>query len=174
MSSEWLTVGLRQLWTFEMGSVMDSSITSDRKITITRTFDAPRELVWQAWTQREHLLNWICPKDFTVLFVEVDLRPGGAWRSGMRSPDGREYIHHGVYRQIDKPHRLVFTHTWEKNDIEPPADTLITVTLTELDGKTEMVFEHVGFATAESGESHRGGWTGAFDNLANLLSNAAD
>ncbi len=145
----------------------------ERRIVISRWLDAPRELVWRAWTERDRLMQWYCPSGFTVLFVENDLRVGGAWRSAMRGPDGSEYIHHGEYRRIDRPSRLVFTHSWEKNDLEPPADTVATVTLTEKDGRTRMVFEQVGFATFQSGESHRGGWSGAFENLADCLAAAA-
>lgn len=143
-------------------------------LRITREFDAPRELIWQAWTQREHLMHWLCPKDFQVLFAEVDLRVGGAWRSGMRGPDGHEYIAGGTYQQIDKPHRLVFTHQWEQNIQEPISDTTVTVTLEESARGTTMTFEQVGFVTAETRDSHHTGWSEAFDNLAGHLESAAD
>ena len=135
-----------------------------------RTFDAPRILVWKAWTEADHLLRWMCPADFRVLFAENDLRVGGVWRSGMRSPEGEEYIHRGEYLEIEKPSRLVFSHTWERNDLEPRALTKITVALTEREGKTDMIFVHAGLATEESACSHKHGWTGAFDNLARLAS----
>lgn len=147
----------------------DLTTSTDITLTIKREFDAPRELVWRAWTQAEALMRWYCPKDFAVLFAQNDLRVGGKWRSGMRAPDGGEYIHHGVYHVIDEPYRLIFTHGWEKNDLEPAADTLVTVTLTEKAGRTTMQFEQVGFANTDSRDSHHGGWTGAFDNLDSLL-----
>lgn len=134
-------------------------------LRITRTFDAPPRLVWRAWTEPEHLLRWLCPKDFAVLFADVDLRVGGAWRSGMRAPDGHEYIAAGTYIQIEPTERLVFTHQWERNHQEPPAETTITVTLTSLGEKTHMQFEQAGLATPESRDSHGGGWGEAFDNL---------
>ncbi|MEX0886715.1 MAG: SRPBCC family protein [Phycisphaeraceae bacterium] len=138
------------------------------KLTLTRTFAAPRELLWAAWTEREHMLHWFCPRDFTVLFADADLRPGGAWRAGMRAPDGSEYIEHGTYREIDAPSRLVFTHAWEKNESEPAGvETLITITFAEPgQGQTLMTFEQVGFATAGSRDGHEQGWGEAFDNLA--------
>jgi len=151
-----------------------AATTTAHRIVIKREFDAPRTLVWKAWTEPARLMKWLCPAGFTVLFAEADVRVGGKWRSGMRSPEGGQYIHTGVYQRIEEPGLLVFTHKWEKNDLEPAADTLITVTLTERGGKTVMVFEHVGFATVESGESHRRGWTGAFDNLAETLTDGAD
>lgn len=142
-------------------------------LRITRTFDAPRDLVWKAWTEREHLMRWYCPTDFTALFAECDVRPGGTWRSGMRGPDGKEYIHHGVYRELDPPERLVFTHAWERDDEEQPCQTtfesVVTVTLTERDGKTEMVFDQVGFVSTESRDSHETGWTETFEKLGRHL-----
>jgi uncharacterized protein YndB with AHSA1/START domain len=138
-------------------------------LVIHRTFEAPRILVWKAWTESDHLLRWLCPAGFNVLFVENDLRVGGVWRSGMRSPDGEDFIHRGEYLEIEKPSRLVFTHRWERNHIEPPANTKITVILSESGAVTQMTFIHAGLATEESACSHRNGWTGAFDNLARLV-----
>lgn len=138
---------------------------AEHRLVLTRTFQAPMDLVWAAWTQREHLLHWLCPKDFNVLFAELDLRPGGAWRSGMQSPDGTEYIAGGVYHEVQPHERLVFTHTWEQNDLEPSVQTRVTVTLTEKDGHTEMTFQQEGLATIESRDSHKAGWSEAFDNL---------
>lgn len=142
-------------------------------LVIEREFDAPMALVWQAWTRREHLMRWFCPKDFTVLFAEMDLCPGGRWRSAMQSPEGKQYIHHGTYREIDPPRRLVFTHAWERDDPEQPCqstvETLVTVTFAERQGRTTMRFEQVGFESVESCDSHRGGWSEAFDNLGEQL-----
>jgi uncharacterized protein YndB with AHSA1/START domain len=135
-----------------------------------RTFDAPRLLVWKAWTEAEHLVRWICPAGFRVLFAQTDLRIGGPWRSGMRSPEGEDYIHCGEYLEIEKPGRLVFTHRWERNDLEPRVTTRIVVELIERDGKTEMIFIQSGLGTAESACSHKHGWTGAFENLAQHVS----
>ncbi|MDJ0449587.1 SRPBCC domain-containing protein [Methylocystis sp. JR02] len=135
-------------------------------IVMRRTFDAPRVLVWKAWTEADHLLRWMCPANFNVLFAENELRIGGKWRSGMRSPEGEDFIHCGEYIEIEKPSRLVFTHRWERNSLEPQANTMITVVLTERDGKTDMIFIHAGLATVESACSHQNGWTGAFDYLA--------
>jgi uncharacterized protein YndB with AHSA1/START domain len=139
-------------------------------LVMHRTFDAPRILVWKAWTEANHLMRWMCPAEFMVLFAENDLRIGGKWRSGMRSPEGEDFIHCGEYLEIEKPSRLVFTHTWESNRLEPRANTKITVVLNEIGGKTQMIFIHAGLATEESACSHRHGWTGAFENLAQLAS----
>jgi len=136
------------------------------RLRIIRTFDAPCELLWQAWTQPQHLMHWLCPKDFTVQFADADVQPGGAWRSGMQAPDGEQYIAGGTYHEIDAPNRLVFTHAWEKNQFESGVETLVTITLHAQGEQTEMIFEQTGFATVESRDGHDGGWSESFENLA--------
>ncbi|MFZ3182327.1 MAG: SRPBCC family protein [Methylocystis silviterrae] len=165
-----MDAGIRAGWEGILEGLARATGEADASHTLImhRTFDAPRILVWKAWTESSHLLRWICPADFKVLFAENDLRLGGKWRSGMRSPDGEDYIHCGEYLEIEKPSRLVFTHTWERNDLEPRALTKITVVLNERDGKTDMIFVQAGLATEESACSHKHGWTGAFENLARL------
>ncbi|OAI22645.1 ATPase [Methylosinus sp. R-45379] len=138
------------------------------RLILLRTFEAPRALVFKCWTEPQHMMRWLCPATFNVLFVENDLRIGGKWRAGMRSPEGEEFIHHGEYLEIEAPARLVLTHEWERNHLEPKALTTIEVELTEQGGKTEMIFVQSGLATAESAASHQHGWTGAFDYLAEL------
>ena len=140
-----------------------------QELVITRAFEAPRALVWQAWTEREHLLRWSCPKDFTMLFSEGDLRAGGAWRAGMRSPAGDEYVMFGQYREIVPPERLVFTHGWEADEIHDGHETLVTVQLEEENGRTLMTFTQSNLATVSSRDGHAEGWGGAFDNLGKYL-----
>jgi uncharacterized protein YndB with AHSA1/START domain len=146
---------------------------SQRRLVMTRTFNAPRELVWQAWTQREHLLQWYAGENCVPVFADLDLRPGGQWRSGMCWKGDKTLVHYGEYREIDPPRRLVFTHAWEEGHPDEPCQTryqsVITVTLEEQDGGTHMTFEQVGFISDESRDSHRGGWGAAFDQLAGQL-----
>lgn len=138
------------------------------RLILLRTFEAPRALVFKCWTEPQHLMRWLCPATFRVLFAENDLRVGGQWRAGMRSPDGEDFIHRGEYLEIEEPARLALTHEWERNHLEPKALTRLEVELTEQDGKTDMIFVQSGLATAESAASHQRGWTGAFDYLAGL------
>lgn len=137
----------------------------ETELVITRVFQSPRVLVWQAWTQAEHLMRWSCPKDFTMLFCEGDLRVGGAWRAGMRAPDGHEYVMGGVYREIAPPERLVFTHGWEEDELHDGHETLVTVVLEDENDGTKMTFTQSHLATASSRDGHAEGWSGAFDNL---------
>lgn len=142
-------------------------------LTITRTFDAPRTRVFDAWTNPDSITGWWGPKDFTLWFDEKDLEPGGPWRMGM-TRRGEKAVSAGVYREISPPARLVMTHGWEGDDgqLRPP-QTLLTVTLAERDDKTEMVFTQTGFDDAAARDGHRGGWTEAFDALEKALADAA-
>lgn len=106
---------------------------SDREIVITRVFDAPRRLVWTAWTDCEHLPNWMLgPEGWTMPICEIDLRPGGTHRSVWRREDGTEMEIRGVYQEVDAPRRLVYTESWG-GDWPETTDTLV---LTEADGRT--------------------------------------
>ncbi|BBU60364.1 hypothetical protein MSC49_02990 [Methylosinus sp. C49] len=172
LTPEWATKSLafRSGWTGILEGLARETGEADapHRLILLRTFEAPRALVFKCWTEPQHMMRWLCPAIFNVLFVENDLRIGGKWRAGMRSPEGEEFIHHGEYLEIDAPSRLVLTHQWERNHLEPKALTTIEVELTEQGGKTEMIFVQSGLATAESAASHQHGWTGAFDYLAEL------
>ena len=83
---------------------------SDRDMVISRVFDAPRELVWEAWTDPAKMVCWWGPKGFTTTIHQMDLRPGGIWSHTMHSPDGTDYPNRSVFVQIVKPERIVFSH----------------------------------------------------------------
>ncbi|MDX6375807.1 MAG: hypothetical protein QOE98_110 [Gaiellaceae bacterium] len=109
---------------------------SDREIVATRVFDAPRELVFDAYTSPEHLPHWMTgPTGWTMPVCEVDLRPGGVWRFVWRKDDGSEMEMTGVYDEVVRPERVVNTESWGGDW----ADTLNTLVLTETDGQTTMV-----------------------------------
>ena len=140
---------------------------ADRVLVLTRVFDAPRELVFKAWSSAEHMANWFGPHEFTLPFCETDFRPGGKYRLCMRGPDGKDYWLEGVYREIVEPQRIVFT--WERNgaDDPHPGHTLLTVTLDEVDGgKTRLTLHQAAFDATESRDGHRHGWTEALERLA--------
>ena len=106
---------------------------SDREIVITRDFNAPRRLVFDAWTKPEHVPHWMLgPEGWTMPVCEIDLRPGGAWRFVWRNSDGTEMEMHGVYREVTPPERVVNTESWGGDWPE----TLNTLLLSEEDGKT--------------------------------------
>ena len=109
---------------------------SDREIRLTRLFDAPRHLVFEAMTKPEHVRRWWgCLDDrYSVTVCEIDLRPGGAWRFVGRGPKG-EFAFHGVYREIAAPERVVFTEIFEPF---PDIESVVTSVLTEEGGKTRL------------------------------------
>jgi uncharacterized protein YndB with AHSA1/START domain len=109
---------------------------SDREIVMTRLFDAPRHLVFEAMTKPEHVRRWwgILDDQHSVIVCEIDLRPGGAWRFVGKGPHG-EAAFHGVHREIAPPDRLVFTEIFEPF---PDVESLVTTVFTEENGKTRI------------------------------------
>ena len=83
---------------------------ADREIVITRVFDAPREMVWEAWTDPTQVVQWWGPRGFTDTIHEMDVRPGGVWRHTMHGPDGTDYPNESVFIEVVKPERIVFSH----------------------------------------------------------------
>jgi uncharacterized protein YndB with AHSA1/START domain len=96
---------------------------ADRTLILTRVFDAPRELVWEAWTKKEHLDIWSCPRGFTMPESHGDLRVGGAWGFTMIAPNGEKFPCNGVYREIVPNELLVMTHGWVEDDGTRPWET---------------------------------------------------
>ena len=112
---------------------------SDREIVMTRVFNAPRRLVWAAWTKPEFVARWFGADGWTVPVCEIDLRPGGSYRYVMRGPGGEEVTMRGIYRDVTPPERLVSTETFEgfsEVGYRPEDQTVSTAVLTERDGKT--------------------------------------
>jgi len=110
------------------------TLPSDREILITRTFDAPREIIFDAITKCEYVAKWYGPRGTEMLSCTIDLRPGGAWRFVQRLR-GNEYAFSGVYREIVRPERVV--QTWNFEGIPPGHESIETLTLEEQNGKTK-------------------------------------
>ena len=145
-----------------------SQSIGQHELVITRTFDAPRALVFRAWTKPEHMVRWRGPKDFTAPSCTMDFRSGGAYRACIRSPDGQEYWMRGIYREIVEPERLIFTFSWEE-DGERGRENLITVTFGEQGDKTRMTFRQAFFESVEQRDSHQQGWSECLERLAQYL-----
>jgi uncharacterized protein YndB with AHSA1/START domain len=140
---------------------------------MTRTFDAPRELVFAAFTTREHLERWQgAPMGMTVTVEQSDIRPGGKYRICMHGADGAEHWLEGVYREVVKPERLVYTHTWLDAQKQPGKETLVTITFADRGGKTELTLRQTGLVSPASREGHEKGWGSTFDRLAGYLPTA--
>jgi uncharacterized protein YndB with AHSA1/START domain len=111
------------------------------EVKFTRVFDAPRQLVFKAWTDPKHVAQWWGPTGFTNPRCELDVRPGGAIRIDMRAPDGTVYPMSGVYQEIVEPERLVFTSIALDDAGNPLFENLNTVTFTEHAGKTTITLQ---------------------------------
>lgn len=143
---------------------------SESELTITRVFEAPRAMVFRAWTDPEQMARWAAPHGFSRGEARSDVRVGGTYRACIRSPEGQDHWVHGEYREIVEPARLVMTHGWLDENGQPGHMTLITVTFEELGPrKTQMNFLQTGFDSTESRDGHNGGWTSSFEQLAALL-----
>lgn len=111
---------------------------NESTVAITRVFNAPRERVFAAWTQAEHLAHWFGPKSYTVHSAETDPRPGGLFRLCMRSPQGKDYWVRGAFRELMPPEHLVITCTADDEKGAPSFDEVIDVRLTAQGGRTEL------------------------------------
>jgi uncharacterized protein YndB with AHSA1/START domain len=115
-------------------TALDITAPADDPVILTsRFFKAPPELIFDAWTNPEHLPNWWGPRALEMVVCEVDLRVGGAWRFVHRAPDGQEFAFSGEYLEVDPPHRLVATWVWEGMPDDIAVETL---TLEAVDGGT--------------------------------------
>jgi uncharacterized protein YndB with AHSA1/START domain len=142
-----------------------ATTTTKPELVITRIFDAPRSLLFELWTDPQHLQHWGSPKGLTVPYHEADVRPGGAYRLCMRAPDGTEYRLSGTYREIDPSNRLVFTHVWDEDDGTKGPETVVTITFEDAGDKTKLTLHQTGFASEASRDAHREGWTSQLDAL---------
>ncbi|KQZ76490.1 hypothetical protein ASE06_07235 [Sphingopyxis sp. Root214] len=139
---------------------------------IRRSFDAPPALLWRAWSQPDSLVAWMGSAVWPAFSVSSDFRVGGAWRTGLKSPEtGEELWQGGRYVEIVEPERLAFTFKWEGCDEDgPAAETLVTIEFSETDaGRTTMDFTHAGLKPDNNPDGHRHGWTSAVDRLAAWL-----
>ncbi len=144
--------------------------SGERELVITRIFDAPRSLVFKAWTEPEHLVHWWGPRGFTSTIIANDVRPGGTYRVHMRGPEGDDHWSQGVYREVVEPERLVLAGAWTDADGKPTSpETLLTVTFEEHQGKTKLTLHQAIFESVAARDSHRGGWNSSLDRLAAYL-----
>ncbi|MBP6312962.1 MAG: SRPBCC domain-containing protein [Flavobacteriales bacterium] len=144
-----------------------------RTLTIQRTFNAPIELVFAAWTKPEHLVRWFGPNDFTLPTCEQDFRVGGKYNFCMHAPDGIDHWVRGEYRKISEFDRLVFTWTRDDGQPVPWVDNVVDLSFEEVNGRTKMTMQHALFSTEQDRNDHQGGWSECFDRLANFLHSAS-
>lgn len=155
-----------------MTEATDIQNPEDLELTITRTLDAPRALVFKMWTAPEHLTHWFCPPEFTVDSITVDFQPGGTWHLHMIAPDGKSYKMGGTYQGIVADEKIVMTQKWLGGTDDPDVETMITVDFADQGAKTDLTFHHAVFESKSSRDSHKGGWTKFIDHLETALANA--
>ena len=160
---------------------------SNEPFVISRVFDAPRDRVWQSWTEAERPKQWWGPKGFVVSHCKIDLRPGGVMHYCLRAPDGSDMWGRFAYREIVKPERLVWVNSFSDpqggvtrhpGHASWPLEMLTTVTFEAQGGKTEVTVQWLPLddstdlerKTFEDGrDSMKMGWTGTFEQFANYL-----
>jgi uncharacterized protein YndB with AHSA1/START domain len=150
---------------------------AERELTITRVFDAPRELVFKAWTDAKHLAQWWGPKGFTNPVCDMDARVGGLLRMHMRAPDGTVYPMKGQIRELVAPERLVFTNIAVDAAGRHLLEGLTTVTFIDEGGKTKMTLHTKAVAVVEDAAAYlqgmEAGWTQSIDKLQAFLAHRA-
>ncbi|HMN27836.1 MAG TPA: SRPBCC domain-containing protein [Caldilineaceae bacterium] len=156
---------------------------SGQEVVISRVFDAPRELVFRAWTDPERIMQWWGPAHFTSPACKVDFRVGGAYLFCMRSPDGQDFWSTGTYKEITPPERIVYTDSFadaQGNVVSAahygmpgdwPAELLVTITFEDQAGKTKLTLRQTGIPAGEVLEMTAAGWNESLDKLAESLKN---
>ena len=143
-----------------------SAELADDELLIVREFDAPASLLFELWSDPEHMRRWMGPKEFDCPAAEIDFRVGGAYRVMIRSTEHGEDWFSGEYREIVPNQRLVFTFAWRNTGPSADVETLVTITFAERGGKTTQTFHQTPFLSVASRDSHVGGWSEAFDKQA--------
>jgi uncharacterized protein YndB with AHSA1/START domain len=147
--------------------MLENSATEHGKrlaLEMTRTFDAPRSLVWEAWTKAEHVAQWFTPRPLTTVKCEVDLRPGGVFRITMRMPDGLEHPMDAKFVEVVPPEKIVFV-----GKIEGDNEVHTTVTFTESGGKTTLAVHQTYAYESNATRGAPMGWKATLDQLGEVV-----
>jgi uncharacterized protein YndB with AHSA1/START domain len=148
---------------------LEVTTPSDREVRLTRVFDAPRQMVWDAFTKPELMKRWFGPRGWSLVECTIDLRVGGGWRFILQGPEGQKMGMRGAYREIKEPERSVHVETFD----DYPGESIVTAVFTETGGKTTMeatvayASKEVRDAVIQSGMEH--GAAESYDKLAELL-----
>lgn len=162
--------------------IIENEVTKPDNATlvIRRVLDAPAALAFEAWTAGPHIQQWMRPEPgMEVPSAMMDLRVGGKFRIQMRKAPGEYFTAAGEFREVNAPHRLVYTWDWEVDGSGPDfgelegQESLITVEFIERGKKTEFIMTHTRFATVESRDNHARGWGRAVDSLADYIFSGA-
>lgn len=154
---------------------------SANELEIVRVFNAPRELVWKAWTEPERLMQWWGPKTYTAPVWKMDFREGGTYLYCMKSAEGQEFWGTGTYKEIIPNEKIVWTDSFADADGNKvnaqslgfpdtwPDELLVTILFEDVDGKTRMTLRHAGIPEGEMSDMTSAGWNESFDKLVEIL-----
>jgi uncharacterized protein YndB with AHSA1/START domain len=154
-------------------TALDVTTPTDREIVITRTFDAPRALVFEAWTKPEHVRHWWGWRTSTMITCEADVRPGGSWRYVTREENGMEVPFTGVYQEVTPPERVVHTEIYDIEPFNQGDPAVSTVTFREENGRTTVtvsaLYPSKEIRDAVLGSGMEAGAAESYDRLSELL-----
>jgi uncharacterized protein YndB with AHSA1/START domain len=147
------------------------------ELVVSRVIDAPRELVFRAWTDPEQVARWWGPKGFVTVEYDMDIRPGGAYWFVMRSPEGTDQRKRGVYRDIVAPERIAFTFAWEAADGTLGHETLVTVTFDSVGDpggeRTRLTLRQGVFDQVATRDGHVTGWTSCLERFGDYMTQSS-
>jgi uncharacterized protein YndB with AHSA1/START domain len=147
----------------------ETPTSAETTLQIRRTFAAPRQKVFEAWTRAEKLTKWLCrvTEQHSTRILEFDPRVGGRYRLEVTTPEGNHLLLSGTYREVESPEKLVFTWQWEG---DPDfGETLVTVEFHPRGNSTEIVLTHERFPNSIARDRHRMGWSGCLDRFQSAL-----
>ncbi len=147
----------------------ETATTTDFNLTLERRLAAPRARVYKAWTDADEIRQWWALSGMTVEIADFDVRVGGRFRLGMRSPEGNLYVVGGEYSVVDAPARLV--HSWQWEEDGPGGEQVMRVTVEFLEGgdATRLVLTHENFRGQDAADRHTEGWTNKLDCIEQYL-----
>ena len=151
---------------------MKIATDEDLVLKIERVIHAPRERVFDAFTNPEVMNKWMAPEGMTIPEASMELRVGGKFRAVMQEKNGTQHVVLGTYKEVDPPARLVHTHCWvidngKSKDTTP--ETIVSIDFIEENGATRIMFSQTGFMNKQSRDGHEAGWSSSFDNLQKIL-----
>ena len=155
---------------------MDTIIIETRTVRLVHVFKAPIDRVFAAWTDSEQFQQWMCPPGFRLDQCELDARTGGAWRVHGYKPDGSPFAKSGVYREVRRPERLVFTWGHHADDCfasQRGHETTVDLSFRAIGDATEVTLVHGPFVDLPTLGGHTEGWKGCFDKLDAFLGEGA-
>jgi uncharacterized protein YndB with AHSA1/START domain/predicted enzyme related to lactoylglutathione lyase len=147
----------------------DTRTSTARALELRRTFNAPRERVFAAWTKPELIRQFLAPGEVRIAELQLDVRTGGSYRITMIQPDGERYVAFGTYKEIREPELLRMTWTWEEDDPADEQETLLTVEFLERGNATELVLTHERFRDDAQRDRHEHGWTMVLDKQQHIF-----